>query len=388
MITQTDDITTLNISYRHTIAVKSQLIYTSVLAIILITFALLPFIKVDVSVKNTGMLQPTLEKTDLLIPVNGHIKFINLEENLKVKAGDTLLKIDASLNQEQHQLIISRIGQLNTMLQDIKLMNNALSTTNFISSILNTSNAQYTAAWQQLVYQLKASAIRKEQANKNFDRYQILYNQKVLSTAEFETIQTTYNQAIADYNYLIKQAQTQWQADANQYRTELSNLYQKQADWKEQERYYTLVAPVNGSLQNIKGLQKGANVYSNQKIAEISPDSGLIAICYVSPADIGLIKKQQRVRLMIDAFNYNQWGIMDAKVTHIADDILITSDNRPVFKVKCQLQRNYMQLKNGYKGQLKKGMTFGANFFVARRSLFQLLYDKTDDWLNPNTLRK
>ena len=58
MITQTDDITTLNISYRHTIAVKSQLIYTSVLAIILITFALLPFIKVDVSVKNTGMLQP------------------------------------------------------------------------------------------------------------------------------------------------------------------------------------------------------------------------------------------------------------------------------------------------------------------------------------------
>jgi membrane fusion protein, peptide pheromone/bacteriocin exporter len=385
---QTDDVSTLNISYRHTIAVKSQLIYTSVLAAIVITFALLPFIKVDVSIKNTGMLQPTLEKTDLLIPVNGHINFINLQENLKVKAGDTLLKIDASLNQQQHQLNITRIGQLNTMLKDIKLIYNALTKVNFINTTLNTSNAQYTAAWQQLIYQLKASAIKKAQAEKNFDRHQTLYTQKVLSTAEFETIQTAYNQSIADYDYLIKQAQTQWQAEANQYRTELSSLYQKQADWQEQERYYTLVAPVNGSLQNIKGLQKGANVYSNQKIAEISPDLGLIAVCYVSPADIGLIKKQQKVRLMIDAFNYNQWGIMDAKVMDIADDILIMPDNRPVFKVKCQLQRNYMQLSNGYKGQLKKGMTFGASFFVARRSLFQLLYDKTDDWLNPNTLKK
>ncbi len=385
---QTDDVSTLNISYRHNIGVRSQLIYTSVLSAILITFALLPFINVDVSVKNTGMLQPTLEKTDLLIPVNGHINFINLQENLKVKAGDTLLKIDASINQQQNKLNVTRISQLNTMLQDINMIYSAITKANFIFTLPNTANAQYTAAWQQLIYQLKASAIKKVQAQKNYDRHQTLFTQKVLSTAEFETIQTNYNQAIADYDYIIKQAQTQWQAEANQYRTELSNLYQKQADWQEQERYYTLVAPISGSLQNIKGLQKGANVYSNQKIAEISPDLGLIAVCHVSPADIGLIKKQQKVRLMIDAFNYNQWGIMEANVTDIADDILITPDNRPVFKVKCPLQRTYMKLPNGYKGQLKKGMTFGACFFVARRSLYQLLYDKADDWLNPNTLKK
>jgi len=211
---QTDDITSLNISYRHTISVKSQLIYTSVLMAIIITFALLPFIKVDVSVKNTGMLQPMLEKTDLLIPVNGHINFINLQENLKVKAGDTLLKIDASLNQQQHQLNIARINQLNTMLQDIKLMYSALTKSNFLKLNLNTTNAQYTAAWQQLIYQLKASNIKKVQAENNYERHQTLYNQKVLSTAEFETVQTAYNQAIAVYDYLIKQAQTSSRAHA------------------------------------------------------------------------------------------------------------------------------------------------------------------------------
>jgi len=29
-------------------------------------------------------------------------------------------------------------------------------------------------------------------------------------------------------------------------------------------------------------------------------------------------------------------------------------------------------------------MTLRALFFVTRRTLFQLLYDKADDWLNPN----
>jgi membrane fusion protein, peptide pheromone/bacteriocin exporter len=32
-------------------------------------------------------------------------------------------------------------------------------------------------------------------------------------------------------------------------------------------------------------------------------------------------------------------------------------------------------------------MTLRARFVVARRSIFQLLYDKADDWLNPATAR-
>ncbi|MEJ5265646.1 MAG: HlyD family secretion protein, partial [Bacteroidales bacterium] len=40
-------------------------------------------------------------------------------------------------------------------------------------------------------------------------------------------------------------------------------------------------------------------------------------------------------------------------------------------------------LKNGIKGYLKKEMTVKARFIVTNRSLFQILYQKTDKWLNP-----
>jgi multidrug efflux pump subunit AcrA (membrane-fusion protein) len=166
--------------------------------------------------------------------------------------------------------------------------------------------------------------------------------------------------------------------------TELRQLNGQEAELDEQKKQYILKAPIDGSVQNISGVQNGAYVFANQKIGEISPDSNLIAFCYIKPADIGLIKKGQEVRFQVDAFNYNQWGLVLGKVIDISDDIIVINNNQPVFKVKCQLSQNHLTLKNGYKGYLKKGMNFTARFKVTNRSLYQLLYDKVDDWVNPN----
>ena len=47
------------------------------------------------------------------------------------------------------------------------------------------------------------------------------------------------------------------------------------------------------------------------------------------------------------------------------------------------MDRDYLQLKNGRTDKLKKGMTVNAHFMITRRSLFDLLYQKMDDWVNP-----
>ena len=53
-------------------------------------------------------------------------------------------------------------------------------------------------------------------------------------------------------------------------------------------------------------------------------------------------------------------------------------------KLLCSLDQNFLQLKSGFTGQLKKGMFVSARFELTERSLFDLLYDKIDDWLNPS----
>jgi len=117
-------------------------------------------------------------------------------------------------------------------------------------------------------------------------------------------------------------------------------------------------------------------------IADISPDANLIAECYVSPSDIGLLKTKNKVKFQIDAFNYNQWGMATGKIVDINKDITIIN-NMPMFKVICKIEQDHLTLKNGFEGKLKKGMTFNARFFIIERSAFELLYDKVDDWFVP-----
>jgi HlyD family secretion protein len=58
-------------------------------------------------------------------------------------------------------------------------------------------------------------------------------------------------------------------------------------------------------------------------------------------------------------------------------------DQQAAYRVKCHLDNTSLRLKNGFTGHLKKGMTFQAHCLVVNRTLLQLLWDKTDDWLNP-----
>jgi HlyD family secretion protein len=60
------------------------------------------------------------------------------------------------------------------------------------------------------------------------------------------------------------------------------------------------------------------------------------------------------------------------------------NDGQPLFRVHCSRDPTYVELENGFRGDFKKGMTLQARFIIARRSLFQLLYDKAEDWLNPS----
>jgi len=90
------------------------------------------------------------------------------------------------------------------------------------------------------------------------------------------------------------------------------------------------------------------------------------------------------VLIQISSFNYNEWGSISGKVTEISSDFLSdNTGNGAFYKVKCSMDNNYLIRKNGVKGLLKKGMTTIAHFKITKRSLFDCLYQKMDDWVNP-----
>jgi HlyD family secretion protein len=366
------------IIFRHNLSRNSQFFYAVFLLLIFCSLLSLLLLKTSISIKSQGILQSAIEKAEIQIPVNGKIIAINLKDNQAIQKGDTLLKIDASLSGVKDNSIQNRMITLNHFLHDLS----AITQQKPVFQI-HFETPQYQTVYSQYIQDVQNAENTRQLAETTFKRYDQLFKGKVVTAAEHEKYAFDLKQATTAKQLLIQKYQSQWQTEINQYQEELRQLKEQQNEINYEQHFYTVIAPVSGSLQNLSGLQAGTYVFANQKVAEISPDTKLTAYCYIKPSDIGLIRKGQQVRLNIDAFNYNQWGFVTGKVLDISNDIIVTN-NQPVFKVKCSLDQKYLQLKNGYKGFIKKGMTFNARFMVTERTLFQLLYDKVDDWVNPN----
>ncbi len=368
----------------HSSVFKSNVIYMLILSSTIIALTSLPFIPIEISINSQGRIQSSLERSELLASISGRVVDVRIKDNQSIFKGDTLLMIDSSLPGQQSNIISKRLALLKQLLTDASQIVNYANFQEKFSMKQEFFTEQYSASWLQFLQEFEMSSLNKDQADRIFTRYNTLYENGAITLAESEKFRFEFDKAVSDQTLLKNRWIFQWETEAADFQRELSELLSREADIEEQGKLFILRAHVNGSVQNMAGIQVGSYVFANQKIAEISPDTQLIAICYVKPIDIGLIRKGQTVNFQIDAFNYNQWGLISGEVMDISDDIIFTAQGNAVFKVRCILDKEYLKLRNNYRGNLRKGMSFTARFMITERTLYELLYDKLDDWLNPN----
>ncbi len=361
-------------------SVKSKIIYSTIVVSIICLFTLLPFIEVDVGVRSQGIIRPVTEVIQLSSPVSGQIKFLNAFENSFISKDQMIAKFDASVINERIRYNRSRREQLSQNVRDITNLQK------FNPELIHSDIELETARYQKVLLEFRQQLINQKQIIKQqeriLERETILYNRNATSTSVLQNHQYTLQTEKNRFKLIIEQQRIKWHLDKVAFLDELNKLESEYLQLSEELTRYEIRSPVSGTIQNISGISNNSFVFANQVLGEISPDTNLVAEVYISPKDIGLLRVDMPVRFQIDAYNYNQWGIATGKIQSISGDIVMI-ENTPVFKVQCKLDQNYLELANGFKGQLRKGMTFQARFIINRRSLFQLFYDKVDDWINP-----
>lgn len=366
-------------AYLPEVTVRSQLIYVSVLLLLVGTLAALPFIYVDVSVQSPGIIRTVSEKNELKSLVSGTLAEVKVIENQAVRQGQVLFTLTADATDSKRRLNESLFAEKQAFIRDLEKL------TSLQNSILGkpeTSTPLYTQQCNEFRFVRLEKQNQLEKARIDLVRYRTLFDQKVIAAAEFEEKQFAHRKIASEYQTLIETQRSRWQADLNRYRLEVNQLEAEGKQLSQEKELYTIKAPVSGTVQQLTGKYAGSFVQLGESLGIVSPDSNLVVEAYVTPQDIGLLQKGMKANFQVDAFNYNEWGLVSGQVTDIAGDFMLM-ENKPVFKVKCRLDKQTLQLKNGYTARLKKGMTLRTRFVVTRRSLFQLLYDKADDWLNP-----
>ncbi|NEW84282.1 MAG: HlyD family efflux transporter periplasmic adaptor subunit [Mariniphaga sp.] len=349
-------------------------IYLLIIGIIISCLIALPFVMLDITVQARGVIRSMDEPNSIQTPVTGQVKEMRIHENMKVSVGDTLIWLASEKIDDQLRMLEDKLTLYSSYIYDLDQLTEGMGI-HLRSELLMSSWAEYGQKLAEYEQQI-------ETTNKDYQRTKLLFGKGVVAAAEFEKKELELNQLTNERDFYVSQKKSAWHQQLFQYKTEYQTLTDHSEQLKFEKRFYVLIAPANGYISNFAGIQTGSFIFPNQTIATITPSDSLIVECYVSPNDIGYLKSGAFVAFQVDAYNYNQWGLATGKIIDISNQ-LFQDKNTAYFKVKCKLDQDCLSLKSGYQGKLKNGLTLTSRFMVTRRSLYNLLFDKTDDWLNP-----
>lgn len=362
---------------------RSLIIYQIILLALMTACALLPVINVDVNLNGAGVVQSKKLQTKIVSGTTGRIIEKNVNINQFVTTGDTLFGLDKTYINNQKFDLLKRVKIQEDEIADLKLL-----VASKIQKKLELKSLKYIQSYNYLSKSIGDLDEQIRVKRNAYQREKVLFEGNASFKAKLEEVKLAMDVLINQKTLEIEKFKAQWNSDLQRALLDLSELENRLNQINTDLEQYTIVAPTTGYIQNLEGVSENSFIYPNQQLCVISPNEELLLDCYIKPTDIGLIEKNQKVKIRVDAFNYQQWGMLEAEVVEIFNDVTLLNNQEPVFTVRCKPKQQYLQLENGYKGELRKGMSFQANFLIAKRSLFDLLFDKVEDWLAPNANKK
>jgi multidrug resistance efflux pump len=359
---------------------SARTIYWAIIIMIMIVMVLLPVISVEVSVKSPGLIRPESERTIIRSRMPGIIEKLYRNEGQFIEKDSLILTLKDNVTHPKLQNLDYELEQKNNFIHDLELLTSFGKTDR--SDMLMLSTPLYQRQLGRYLFQTKDQAVSIKKVKKELLSDSLLFADKVISRNEYFNKDIESQKLVAAFEAFQDEQISIWQQQLSQLKSEVSQLQAQRKQVLEEKAFYEIRAPVSGILQGLGSKYEGGYVQAGESFCELSPETKLIAECYVSTKDAGFIKNNQPVHFQVDAFDHNYFGIIRGQVISIDNDYTIL-ENIAVYKVRCDLDQNMPALKNGYSGRLKKGLRLQARFIIARRTIAQLLFDKIDDWLNP-----
>jgi membrane fusion protein, peptide pheromone/bacteriocin exporter len=342
----------------------------------------LPIIHVDVTVQERGRVRPATERTAIVARTAGFISSIRVHDNDLVHAGDILLTLKSQGLQAKVDFNDSQTKVLNKELADLRyLLERVGNKRPVLVSDLQTG--QYISEYQKFDTDCRNANLKVDHTEREMNRNKQLLAIKVVAARDFEESSYQANAARVERETLNHQTLARWQTDRVQKEHELEQLESEARQLAEERNLYSVKAPLDGAVVGLEGVVEGSYVQSAQRIGDISPTSDFVVDVSVPPKDIGRIFIGQPVNIQVDAYPYTIWGLLPGRAIRISADYVQESESNGAFKVIVHPDRDYLRTREGLTGSLKKGMTANARFFVARRSLWELVYQSMDDLFNP-----
>ena len=136
-----------------------------------------------------------------------------------------------------------------------------------------------------------------------------------------------------------------------------------------------LYAPINGFVSSLNIRNIGEVVQPGQTVAEMSPrNTPLVLSANLLNQEAGFVKTGMPVQVKLDAYPYQDYGIVPGKVISISPDAKSDERQGAVYRVEIALTRNYVTANN-QPIKFKAGQTAAADIVIRRRRVADILLD-------------
>ena len=145
------------------------------------------------------------------------------------------------------------------------------------------------------------------------------------------------------------------------------------AQTRVKQKYFK--APVNGIVSSLEIEQPGQVVQAGETVAEIAPQGASLVLSAVLPNDkAGLVNKGMSVQVKLDAYPFQDYGIIPGVVTFISADSTSDQQLGEVYQVEIMLEQDYV-LDNQQPIKFKAGQTATADIIIRRRRILDVVLD-------------
>ena len=260
-----------------------------------------------------------------------------------------------------------------------------VSTSQKILPLLQSSSADYQARLERLKPLVSAGALPEDrlfeiQQTIHQRQQEITQNQGELEQAltEGDQIRAGLAEKQAEGKKSALEAQQQFQQlqiEASQLRAKIAGTQAELRAAQTRLKQTFLYAPIAGTVTALKVHNSGEVTQPGQTIAEIAPASAPLVLSALLPSrEAGLVRKGMTVQIKLDAFPYQDYGIISGKVNSISPDAENNEQMGAVYQVEIALDRHSV-MHDHQAVPFKAGQTATAEIIVQQQRIIEVLLE-------------
>lgn len=389
---------------------------------LVLTIAWISLGRIDIVASASGRIVPTGSVKLVQAATGGIVRHIYVKDGDEVRRGQPLIDLDptvsgaeeeqaaralqsAQLDVARNQAIADAIAgkgihftppagtEPTVATTQLRLIEAQVASTNAsiagLDAAANSSMSEASGASQQIrKYGDTLPIMDRELSNLDeLDRYgliskQRLYDMRRQRRAEAGDRDVAVAQRTRALSDATKFTHQRAEARAQALRQALADLAKAQSDAalraeeltkaRQKNSLQRLVAPVDGTVQQLAVHTVGGVVEAVRPIMIVVPHDSLIIEAKILNKDAGFVRKGQDVAVKLEAFPFTQYGTVPARIESISSDAVDDRRLGPVYLARIRLSRSIIRA-DGRDIALTPGMNITADIQTGRRTILTFL---------------